>query len=71
MVSLRTEVEKAIEELRHYLQAELVDVGVEKGVVRVRLRGVCVGCTSQMTLPLGVERFLKNKIPEIRRVEFV
>lgn len=74
---MKTEVEKAIEELRPYLQAdggdiELVDVDVEKGIVRVRLRGACAGCPmAQMTLQLGVKQFLRKKIPEIKWVEAI
>jgi len=66
---------KAIEELRPYLQAdggdiELADVDEDKGVVRVRLKGACVGCPmAQSTLQLGVEQFLKKKIPEVKWVE--
>ncbi|MFQ6081537.1 MAG: NifU family protein [Candidatus Bathyarchaeia archaeon] len=74
---MKKRVEKAVEELRPYLQAdggdiELADVDEEKGVVRVRLKGACVGCPmSQMTLQLGVEKFLKKKIPEIKWVEAI
>ena len=66
-------VEKAISEIRPQLQAdgggiELVDV--EDGVVKVKLTGACAGCPmSQMTLQMGVERYLKTKIPEVKRVE--
>ena len=74
---MKTKVEKAIEELRPYLQAdggdiELADVDEDKGIVRVRLKGACVGCPmAQSTLQLGVEQFLKKKIPEIKWVEAV
>jgi len=74
---LKNKVIKAIEELRPYLQAdggdiELADVDEDKGVVRVRLKGACVGCPmAQSTLQLGVEKFLKKKIPEIKWVEAV
>ncbi len=47
---------------------ELVDVDSE-GVVTVRLKGACGGCPmSQMTLSMGVERKLKEEIPEVTRV---
>jgi len=70
---LRTEVEKAIKEIQPHLRAdggdiELVDVDKE-GVIRVRLKGSCLGCPmSQMTLTLGVERYLREKIPQVKRV---
>jgi Fe-S cluster biogenesis protein NfuA len=74
---LKTKVEKAIQELRPYLQAdggdiELTDVDEEKGVVKVKLKCACAHCPmSQITLQLGVEQFLKKKIPEIKWVEAV
>lgn len=47
---------------------ELVDVSPD-GVVRVRLSGACIGCpSSETTISLGIERALKNRIPEITRV---
>jgi len=47
---------------------ELVDV--EDGVVKVRLQGACAGCPmSQMTLKNGIERLLKQEIPEVISVE--
>ncbi|MFQ6075689.1 MAG: NifU family protein [Candidatus Bathyarchaeia archaeon] len=67
-------VEKVINEvIKPHLQADGGDielVGVEDGVVKVRLRGACVGCPmSRMTLQWGVERFLKERIPGVKRVE--
>lgn len=70
---MKTEVEEAIKEIQPRLRAdggdiELVDVD-EEGIVKVRLKGACVGCPmSQMTLQFGVERYLKKKIPEVRKV---
>lgn len=70
---MKEEVEKAIEEIKHRLRAdggdiELVDVD-EEGVVKVRLKGACLGCPmSQITLKWGVERYLKTKIPQVKRV---
>ncbi len=45
-------------------------VGVDPaGTVQVRLHGACVGCpSSQMTLALGIERNLKDRIPEVTQV---
>lgn len=70
---MKTEVEKAIKEIQPHLRAdggdiELVDVD-EEGIVKVKLKGACVGCPmSQMTIQYGVERYLKKKIPEVRKV---
>ena len=50
---------------------ELVDV-TEDGVVKVRLRGACSGCPgARMTLQMGVERLLKEKLPGIKSVQGV
>ncbi len=69
----RNQVEKALEELRPRLQADGGDIellGVDQGVVKVKLKGACAGCPmSTMTLKMGVEQYLKQKIPEIVRVE--
>lgn len=70
---IREKVEKAIEEIRPNLQAdggdiELVDV--QNGIAKVRLKGACAGCPmSAMTMKLGVERVIKEKVPEIVTVE--
>jgi Fe-S cluster biogenesis protein NfuA len=72
---MREKVEKALEKIRPALQAdggniELVDV--VDGVVKVRLMGACGSCPmSQMTLKMGVERALKQEIPEVKSVENV
>jgi len=71
--TVRDRVEKALEELRPQLQADGGDIellGVENGIVKVRMKGACAGCPmSTMTLQWGVEKFLKKKIPEIVRVD--
>ena len=67
-------VKEALEIVRPMLQrdggdVELVEV-TDDGVVRVRLQGACAGCPmSQMTLTQGVERILKQHVPEIKAVE--
>ena len=69
------EVREALEEVRPHLQADGGDidfVGIENGVVTVRLKGSCAGCPmSQMTMKWGVENFLKKKIPGIKAVEAI
>jgi Fe-S cluster biogenesis protein NfuA len=70
---MKERVQKVIEEIRPALQADggdvsLVDVG-DDGVVKVRLTGACGGCPmSQMTLKMGIERRLKEKVPEVTSV---
>lgn len=69
---MKEKVEEALNKVRPALVAdggnvELVDV--EDGVVKVKLTGACAGCPmSQMTLKMGIERFLKKEIPEIKEV---
>ena len=74
-MTLKEEVEKALNEIRPMLQADGGDVNlvdVEDGIVKVRLVGACAGCPmSQMTLKQGIERVLKEKIPEVKGVESV
>ena len=71
---MREKVEAALDKVRPMLQAdggnvELVDV-TEDGIVKVRLQGACAGCPmSQMTLRNGIERVLKQHVPEIKAVE--
>ncbi len=50
---------------------ELVEVTPD-GVARIRLHGACVGCpSSSITLQMGIERNLRDHVPEIQRVEAV
>ncbi|HEY9805130.1 MAG TPA: NifU family protein [Candidatus Obscuribacterales bacterium] len=68
-------VEKVLDELRPYLisdggNVELVDI--DGPVVRLRLQGACGSCpSSTMTLRMGIERRLREFIPEIAEVEQV
>jgi Fe-S cluster biogenesis protein NfuA len=61
-----------IESFRPLIQADGGDVeflGVEAGVARVRLRGACCGCPhAAMTLQMGIERHLRERVPEIKAV---
>ncbi len=69
----REDVEKVVSEIRPMLQMdggdlELVDVN-EDGTVKVRLKGACGGCPmSQMTLQMGIEKRLKEKLSEVKKV---
>jgi len=73
---MKERVQELIDQIRPNLQAdggdiELVDVTAD-GVVQVRLQGACHGCPgAAMTLKMGVERFLKKSMPEIKSVENV
>lgn len=67
------EVKQVLEQVRPALQAdggdvELVEV-TEDGVVKVRLKGACGSCPmSTMTLKMGIERTLKEKVPGVKEV---
>ncbi len=71
--TLQRRVEEVLDNIRPYVQAdggdiELVDI--VDGVVQIRLAGSCVGCMySMMTLQAGVERMLKEQVPEVKAVE--
>ncbi len=70
---MKEEVIKALEQIRPNLQmdggdVELVDIG-EDGIVKVKLLGACGGCPmSQMTLKMGIERHLKQMVPQVKEV---
>jgi Fe-S cluster biogenesis protein NfuA len=68
-------VKAVLDKIRPMLQADGGDVeliNVEDGVVKVRLQGACSGCPmSQMTLKQGIEKLVKQEIPEVQSVESV
>lgn len=70
---MKEKVQEALDKIRPNLQADGGDVeliDIQEGVVTVRLQGACAGCPmSQMTLKNGIERFLKQEIPEVVSVE--
>ena len=71
--SIKERVAQVIDAIRPAIQmdggdVELVSVG-ENGVVAVRLHGACVGCpAANMTLKMGLERNVNEKVPEITYV---
>ncbi|MEA5479894.1 NifU family protein [Pseudanabaena galeata UHCC 0370] len=75
MTLTRDNVENVLDELRPYLMSdggnvELVEI--EGPIVRLRLQGACGSCpSSAMTLRMGIERKLKEEIPEIDEIEQV
>lgn len=66
------QVKQVLNKIRPSLQADGGDVklvSVEDNVVKVQLTGACGGCPfSQMTLKMGIERVIKEEIPEIKEV---
>lgn len=69
---MKEKVRAAIEKVRPFLQRdggdiELIDV--QDGIVKVKLQGACGSCPmSKMTLKMGVEKQLKEEIPEVKEV---
>jgi Fe-S cluster biogenesis protein NfuA len=70
---LKAKVEQVLDTIRPAIQGdggdiELVDI--VGGIVQIRLAGACVGCMhSMMTLQAGIERILKQNVPEVKAVE--
>lgn len=65
-------VKAVVEEVRPMLQADGGDcevAGFDGHKVKVRLKGACAGCPgAMMTLKMGIERRLKQEIPEVEEV---
>jgi Fe-S cluster biogenesis protein NfuA len=74
--SVKERVEHVLSLIRPAIQddggdVQLVDI-TDEGVARIRLLGACIGCpSSSMTLQMGIERNLREKVPQITAVEQV
>lgn len=74
MPTLKERVEKVIEKVRPYIQSDggditLVEVHEDTGIVEVSLHGACTSCpSSTATLKGGVERMVRQEVPEIKEV---
>ncbi|UCH07357.1 MAG: NifU family protein [Deltaproteobacteria bacterium] len=70
---MKEQVEAALNKIRPALNADggdvkLIDVS-DDGIVKVQLTGACGGCPmSQMTLKMGIEKTLKQEVPEVKEV---
>jgi len=70
---MKDKVRSAIERVRPNLQAdggdvELVDVS-DEGIVKVKLLGACHGCPmSQMTMKMGIQKYLQKEVPGVKEV---
>ena len=69
---MKEKVEAALAEIRPALQADGGDVElveVNDGTVKLKLTGHCAGCPmASMTLKMGVERVVKERVPEVKEV---
>jgi len=69
---MREKVEAVLDQIRPALMADGGDVklvDVKEGVVTVRLTGACGGCAmATLTLRHGIERMLKEQVPEVKEV---
>ena len=69
---MRDKVEAVLNKIRPQLVADGGDVElveVSEGTVKVKLTGACAGCPmSTMTLQMGIERILKQEVPEVKEV---
>jgi Fe-S cluster biogenesis protein NfuA len=69
---MRDKVEEVLDKIRPNLMRDGGDVelvGVNDGVVKVKLTGACGGCPmATLTLKMGIERILKQEIPEVKEV---
>ncbi len=69
---MKEKVEEALQKIRPALQADGGDVqlvDVSDGVVKVQLTGACGGCPmATMTLKDGMEKILKDQVPEVKEV---
>jgi Fe-S cluster biogenesis protein NfuA len=70
---MKEKVKEFLDNVRPKLQAdggdvELIDIS-DDGIVKVKLLGACGGCPmAQMTLKMGIEKYLKENIPEVKEV---
>ncbi|MEJ2182014.1 MAG: NifU family protein [Nitrospirota bacterium] len=73
---MKEKVSEVLEEIRPALQAdggdlELVEV-TDEGLVKLKLKGACGHCPmSTMTLKMGIEKRLRERVPEVREVQAV
>ena len=70
---MKEKVEQALNKIRPQLQQDGGDVKLVEvtpdGVVKVKLTGACGGCPmSQMTLKMGIEKVIKQEVPEVKEV---
>jgi Fe-S cluster biogenesis protein NfuA len=69
---MKERIEAVLDKIRPALQADGGDVelvGVNDGIVSVRLTGACGSCPmSTLTLKMGVERAIRQAVPEVKEL---
>ncbi len=74
MKNIEEKIKKVINDIKPSLQAhggdvQFVSYDEKKGIVNVKLLGMCVGCPmAEITLKQGIEEELKHQIPEVKEV---
>src|SRR3989304_966089 len=73
---METQVDRVLDEMRPYIHSHGGDVNVlevtEDGIARLQMIGSCNGCPmSMLTMRLGIERLLAEKLPELKGAEAV
>ncbi|MFZ5365879.1 MAG: NifU family protein [Patescibacteria group bacterium] len=75
MSLLKEKVSRALEKVRPQVQAhggDLKLVGVKNGQVTIKILGACLGCPmAQATFGAGMEEFIKEEIPEVKKIKFI
>jgi Fe-S cluster biogenesis protein NfuA len=73
---LEREVDRVLDEMRPYIHSHGGDVNVlevtDEGIARLQMIGSCNGCPmSMLTMRLGIERLLAEKVPQLKGAEAV
>ncbi|MDB4894083.1 MAG: NifU-like nitrogen fixation protein [Firmicutes bacterium] len=73
--TLYQRVDRALDQIRPAIRmdgGEVELVEIEEGVAKVRMMGACGGCPmSTMTLKMGIERAIRQAVPEVKAVEAI
>jgi Fe-S cluster biogenesis protein NfuA len=73
--TLYQRVDRALDQIRPAIRmdgGEVELVEIEEGIAKVRMMGACGGCPmSTMTLKMGIERAIRQAVPEVKAVEAV
>ncbi|MFW5999703.1 MAG: NifU family protein [Halanaerobiaceae bacterium] len=72
----KEKVKEIIEKIKPSLQADGGDVEIveitDDGIVKVELQGACAGCPmSTLTVKNGIEKTLKENVPEVKEVKSI